>query len=214
MRHFFKDFLESFSYLIYTISVFIVLNKSKSIRKKVLFFYYLTVTLLLLVASFTKNPIVNNCIYNVFFFTTVCVFSYYFKSLLFINKTKRSLINFLFIINLILFISFDVVNHRLFEYNTHVYAITFLSIVVYALLYFEQVIRNVNELNLLHQFDFWLISGYLLYFLSSFFIILFYNNVEINQRAVLWSLQNIILFLSSVLTISGSIWIFYQKSLL
>lgn len=209
MRHFFKDVLEPFSYLIYTISVFIIWNRSKSIKRTVLFVYYLLAALLLTVACY-PNANINNLIYNIFFLITACVFSYYFKSILF-NKTKRNIIKFLLVINVILFIKSDILLHQQFNYNTDVYAITFLSIVIYALFYFDQLLRNVNELNLLHQFDFWLVSGYLLYFLSSFFIILFYYEVDINQRAVLWSLQNFILFLSSVLTLTGSLWIYHQK---
>ena len=45
--------------------------------------------------------------------------------------------------------------------------------------FFDQVLRNVSELNIHHQFDFWLASGYLMYFLSCFILILFYDNVEV-----------------------------------
>ena len=210
MRHFFKDVLEPFSYLIYAVSVFISLNSSRSIKRKVLFVYYLFATIVLFAACYTEEDRINKLIYNIFFFITISVFSYYFKSLLF-NRTKENIIIILFVINLFLFIRSDIIFRQVLEYNTDVYAITFVSIVVYTLFYFDQVISNVNELNPLHQFDFWLVSGFLLYFLSSFFIILFYYEVEVNQRAVLWSLQNIILFISSVLTLIGSSWIYYQK---
>lgn len=121
------------------------------------------------------------------------------------------IIAFVFITNLVLFIIYDLVPQGILKIHTPLYAITYMSIVIYALLYFEHLMRNVNELNLLHRFDFWLVSGYLLYFFSSFFIILFYDNVEVNERAILWSLQNVILFISSLLTMSGSIWIYHQK---
>jgi len=96
-------------------------------------------------------------------------------------------------------------------YNTPVYASTFISIVAYSLLYFDQVIRNVNELEILKQFDFWLVSGYLIYFLSSFFIIIFYDEVPLRHRAFLWSLQNMVLFISASLTFSGYLWITYKN---
>lgn len=210
MRHFFKDALEPLSYLIYAISVFIMLNKTKSVKKEVLFIYYLIATLLITIACYTPEDLVNRIIYNVFFFITISFFSWYFKSAV-ANKTKKIIINTVFFIHLAVFIKISLISHQLFEINNYVYAMTYLSIVVYALLYFDHVLRNVNELNLLHQFDFWLISGYLLYFLSCFFIILFYDNIEINQRAMLWSIQNIVLFISSVFTLSGSLWIRYQK---
>ena len=210
MKDFLKNALEPLSYLIYAISVFVMLHKTKSVKKEVLFVYYLVATLLITIACYTHHDMVNILTYNVFFFITVCFFSWYFKSVL-VSKPKKIVINIIFLINLAVFINISLVSHQLFGINNYVYAITYLSIVVYALLYFDHVLRNVNELNLLHQFDFWLVSGYLLYFLSCFFIILFYDNIEINQRAMLWSLQNIILFISSVFTLSGSLWIRYQK---
>lgn len=206
MSFFLKDILEPLSYLIYTVAVFLILLNSKLIKIKVLFVYYLSAALLLFEACSTANVGLNNMIYNLFFFTTISVVSYYFRSLSF-DKPKNIIISSLFFINVILFIKSNFIDQQFFQYNTGVYAITFLSIVIYALFYFDHVIRNVNELNLLHQFDFWLISGYLFYFLSSFFIILFYHNMNVAERGILWSLQNIILFLSSVLTLTGSLWI-------
>jgi hypothetical protein len=209
MRDFFKNALEPLSYLIYAVSVFIMRYKTKSAKKEVLFVYYLLATFLITTACY-KGELVNRLIYNFFFFISICFFSWYFKSLL-VNKTKRTVISIVFLIHLAVFIKISLISHQLSAINNYVYAATYLSIIVYALLYFDHVLRNVNELNLLHQFDFWLVSGYLLYFLSCFFIILFYDNIEVNQRAMLWSLQNIILFISSVFTLSGSLWIRYQK---
>lgn len=210
LRQIFKDTLEPFSYLIYAVSFFILLNKGFPRIKKILLIYYLISIPLISVGVFTKNMIVNHVVYNLFFFITICVLSFYFKSVVF-EKTRRSIINIVLFINVVLFAIYDLINGGISDINTFSYAVTYLSILIYALLYFEHLIRNVNELNLLLQFDFYLVSGYLLYFFSCFFIILFYDNVEIEERALLWSLQNIILFLSSMLTISGSLWIHHRK---
>ena len=210
MKDFFKNGLEPLSYLIYAISIFILLKRNKSIKKEVLFIFYLLAIILILVACYTTNMMLNRIIYNVYFFITVSVFSYYFKSLVSTNP-KKLIVTILFIMNLILFINICIISRQLFEINNYFYAIIYLTIVIYALLYFDDVLKNVNELKLLHQFDFWLVSGYLLYFLSCFFIIFFYENVDISLRATLWSLQNILLFLSSVLTLSASAWIYQKK---
>ena len=207
------NFLEPLSYLLYTFLTCYKYLSVKTFKIKVLFAYYLFATLLISYASFlvTEGNIDNNWIYNLFFFLTICVFSYYFHSILF-SKTKKYLVKFLFIINVGFFTYYDVLLKQLFEtYNNHVFAFCFLSIVVYSLLYFYQLIRNVSELNILYEFDFWLISGYLLYFLSCFFIILVYGHAGIGLRRVIWALQNIILFLSSVITITGNLWINYHR---
>ena len=187
-----------------------MLNKGTPRIKKILFIYYLVSIPLISIGVFTKNTFVNHVVYNVFFFITICILSFYFKSVVF-DKMRRSIINVVLIINAVLFVIYDLINGGLADINTLCYAVTYLSVLIYALLFFEHLIRNVNELNLLLQFDFYLVSGYLLYFFSCFFIILFYDNVEIDERAVLWSLQNVILFLSSILTISGSLWIHHRK---
>ena len=187
-----------------------MLRRNKSNKKEVLFIFYLVEIILILVACYTTNMMLNRIIYNVYFFITVSVFSYYFKSLVSTNP-KKLIVTILFIMNLILFINICIISRQLFEINNYFYAIIYLTIVIYALLYFDDVLKNVNELKLLHQFDFWLVSGYLLYFLSCFFIIFFYENIEVGLRGALWSLQNLILFLSSVLTLSASIWIYQKK---
>ncbi len=187
-----------------------MIREIKGTKALSLFSYYFFSTVILVISCCTKNDLFNKLIYNVFFLITICFFSYFFRSILF-DKTKRFAINIICIINVCLFTKFDFVLKKLYEVNTVVYAIAFLSIVIYSLLYFEQLISNVNESNLLYQFDFWLVSGYLIYFLGSFFIILFYNNVETDQRGIVWALQNIILFLSSAVALMGSLWIHYRR---
>ena len=206
MHQILKDALEPLSYLIYFITILLALKTNRSPQVMVLLFYYLLAIPLICSAVFIINVSRNVAIYNSFFFLTICVFSYYFHSILF-NSFRKVIIVIIFIINLGLFIGFDLLHGGLIKVHTPFYAITYLSVVIYSLVYFEQVMSNVSEMNLLLQFNFWLVSGYLLYYFGSFFIILFYDNVEINDRAIIWSLQNVILFISSVLTLSGSLWI-------
>lgn len=190
------------------------ISNDKTFRKKVLFCYYFAATLLIFYASLLAHYKTfgdNNWIYNLFFLLTITVFSYYFHQL-FYNKQKKIIVRLLFIINVCLFIYIDILLKRFFDQiSNYTSAFCFLSIVIYALLYFDQVIRNVSEVNILHQFNFWLVSGYLLYFLSCFFIILFYVYAGINGRRTIWTLQNIILFLSSVITLTGNLWIQYRR---
>jgi hypothetical protein len=160
---------------------------------------------------YTEKNFDNNWIYNLVFLLTMLVVSWYFRNLLF-SKTKKYIVSILTVINVAFFVYYDIFLAQFFnKYNNQVYAFCFLSIVFYSLLYFYQLIRNVTELNILHQFDFWLISGYLLYFLSCFFVILVYGHAHVDLRRVIWAIQNIILFLSSVITITGNLWINYHR---
>lgn len=209
MKEFLKNGLEPFSYFIYCIAVLINLRRNKSSKTIFLFLYYLLAVICITIACYTEEQ-VNRVLYNLFFFITICTLSYYFNKV-FITRLKKNITIIIFLLHLVIFAHTSLVSHKLYEINNSVYAITYLSIIIYALTYFDQLLRNVSEMNILHNLEFWLASGYLLYFLSCFFIILFYGNAEVDQRGILWSIQNIILFLSAVLTISGSIWINYQQ---
>ena len=207
MESFLKNFLEPLSYLIYAAILFIKLGRDKTFKKKVLFIYYICATFVLSAASFlvvyAPANIENNWLYNIFYLITICVLSYYFYKIL-NNRIKKYIIIFLLFVNVIFFVIIDIISGMFYQgFNEHVYAICFISIVVYCLLYFDQLLRNVSENNILYQFDFWLVSGYLIYFLGCFIIILFYRSVAIDQRGIIWSLQNIILFLSAAVTLTG-----------
>jgi hypothetical protein len=217
LETFLKTFLEPFSYFIYAVVFFLKLLNDSTYEEKVLFVYYLCATTLSLAASwvvvFTPETVMNNWLYNVLYFVNICVLSFYFYRLIH-TRLKKNIIIFLCIVNVVIFIIYDVVLGRFFsDYNQHVYSISFLSIVIYALFYFDQLLRNVSEINILHRFSFWLISGYLLYFLGCFFIILFYTTIPVLQRGFMWSLQNIILFVSSLIILTGYLRMHYLKKI-
>ncbi len=179
---FLKNFLEPLAYLVYVFLLLMSIDKRSPVTKKVLFVYYLVALFLTYYAnylSFTKTQGDNNYLYNLFFLITACVFSYYFYNL-FTARIRKMIALFLLLINLTLFIFYDIVSRKFAgTYNNYVTATCFLSIVVYSLLYFYQILKNVNELNILHEFNFWLISGYLglypaIYFISSVHFLLFY----------------------------------------
>ncbi len=210
---FFKNFLEPLAYLLYVFLLISSINKKSPVARKVLFIYYLVALILTYYAnylSFIKTSGDNNYLYNLFFFITISTFSYYFYNLL-ADKMVKIAVVLLFIINLSLFLIYDIINQQFHgTYNNYVNAICFLSIVVYSLLYFYQILNNVNELNILHKFNFWLISGYLFYFLGSFFIVLFYSEISKELRGVVWAFQNIILLTSALIALIGNLWIRYR----
>lgn len=208
-------FLEPFSYFIYTVTFIISIGWKKNV-KQFLLLYYAFSTVIIFYASllaYRKTLGDNNWLYNLFFLITVIALSYYFHETI-ANRCKKHLIQFILLVNILLFIWYDIILKKFWEeYNNYVVAFCFLSIVLYTFLYFHELITNVNEQSILLDFDFWLISGYLLYFLGAFFVILFYKNASVVQRSVLWGLHSGILFLSSVITLSGSLWMSYQKKL-
>lgn len=208
MRDFLKDGLEPLSYFFYSIAITLLLLSKRTFKVGVLLIYYLLGSIFITIACYTPSDNLNRVLYNIFFFLTVAVFSLYFILVL-ESKLKKIIVQIVLLIQFLSFLYVNFIVNKLAGINNYTYGFTYLTIIFYCLLYFEQVLSNVTELNILYQFDFWLIAGYLIYFLSCFFIILFYENVEVNQRALVWSLQNIILFLCSLTTLGGILWIIW-----
>ena len=211
-----NKFLEPFSYLIYSITLVISLHYQRSFNKTLLFLYYIFSTAVVFYASllaYYKTLGDNNWIYNLFFLVTIVVLSWYFHRVLF-GRGKKKVVKILLVVNILVFVWYNIVLKKFYGYyNNQVIAFCFLSVVAYSFLYFHQLINNVNEQSILLDFNFWLISGYLLYFLGAFFVILFYQNAAVSQRGFVWGLQSFILFLSAVITLSGILWIRNQKKL-
>lgn len=214
MRDFLKNILEPLAFLIYTLAMIISLRKDRSGRQQVLLVHYIIATGLFCYATYLERTNGdNNWIYNTFHFLNICGLSAYFL-LVIGNAVKKLVIKWLWVFNVCTFILFDVLMQRFLTYNPTVYAISSLSIIIYCLMFFHHIIQNVREANILTQIDFWLISGYLLYFLSSFFVIILYTSVLVNLRAHVWAIQNIILVFSALITLTGTLWMetYKQKS--
>lgn len=213
---FLKNFLEPLSYLVYFFLLMITTTKTSPLRLKVLLIYYVSAVVITYYASFLSYVKImgdNNYLYNLFFFITICTFSYYFYSIL-NSKVKKYIVLILLVFNVLLFIRYDVVSAQFFNtYNNYVTATCNITILTYSLLYFHKLISNVSEQNILEDFNFWLVSSYLIYFLGAFFIIFAYKEKNESQRAIIWSFQNVILFTSALVALTGNLWIKYHRKL-
>ena len=207
MEEFLKSFLEPVSYLIYAVVVYYFSKKDRSAKIKLLLGYYLFASIVLSIGQFVVD---NNWVYNVFFFITLNLFSYFFYHVLYLPNDKKIVLA-LYTCNASLFFINDVVLRQLWQENNYMRSFYFFTIILYSLLFLYETIKDVNETNILERFEFWLISGYLLYFLGSLCIVLYYKYPTLAQRAELWILQNLILFCSSLITGAGTLWLMKQK---
>lgn len=203
----FKNFLEPFAYLIYTLIFVLRIKREKIFEEKILLVFYIVATVILTISSlivlYPLQDVDNNWMYNVVYFINVCILSWYFYRIL-QTRLKRIFVLIALTINALVFIIYDILLwHFIGSYNGYVYAICYISIVVYSFMYFNQLLANVTEKSILSDFNFWLVSGYLLYFLGSFIIILLYRTVDIDNSGNVWAMQNIILFLSALITLVG-----------
>ncbi|HVZ96641.1 MAG TPA: hypothetical protein VG847_07185 [Chitinophagaceae bacterium] len=145
----------------------------------------------------------NNWIYNTVHFINICVLSWYFYHLL-QTKLKKGFVWVALVVNVAVFIVYDLILHRFIStYNGYVYAICYICLVAYSFMYFNQLLNNISEKSILNNFNFWLVSGYLINFLGSFIIILLYRTVDYDDTGNVWAMQNIILFLCSIITFVG-----------
>ena len=211
-----SNFLEPFSYFIYAGLFISVVRSGKDLKKIVLLSYYLFASGVLFYACLLSHVGTwgdNNWLYNLFFLVTIIVLSFYFHQILLSGK-KKTAVKIIISINLIQFVLYDIVRkHFHFTYNYNVVAFCFLSIIIYCFLFFHQLITNVSERSILHNFDFWLVAGYLFYFLGAFFVILFYSNTPVGHRRLIWGVQNIILLLSSLITLCGNLWMVSKRKI-
>ena len=211
MRSLLMNELEPVAYLIYMLAVLLQLKHHRSFRYTVLAVYYAICAVILYIGIVFSE--INNWTYNILFFANILVLSKYYLEL-FVGKIKKKIIISCCIFNALLFIYINIISFKYNDYNNYVYAISFITIVLYSLLYLHQLLINLKEESLLLNFDFWLVCAYLLYFLGAFIIILFYNYTNDHiARGDLWVMHNTILFTCSVFTMFISLQILKKNNL-
>ncbi len=211
MRYFLKELLEPIAYLIYCIILLATYRVKKTLPYKSLAFYYAFATLLLFLANAENNAgILSDWNYNVMFLVNICVLSYYYYGLCTARHQRQFILNSCGA-NVLVFIYFDIINGQFQSYNNYVYAFAFICVIVYSLFYYRNVLHQVSEENILHKFDFWLVSANFVYFLGAFIIVLIYNDTELSIHGDLWGIQSIVLFISSLIALMGYLAIIRKK---
>jgi hypothetical protein len=204
MRFFCKEFLEPVAYFIYAMVFCSLAFKNKERKYKMLFLYYSVVTVLMFTASIVDvmdgN---NNFIYNfIYLLTNFIIGRYYY--LTFEAPIKKKIVILACALSSFIFLYILVIKYNFSNiFNGYANGAIFLTIVIYCFLYFHQLLTSIKEGDLLHSFDFWICCSYLLYFLSAFFIIIYYESTDEYKRANLWILQSVILFISSLVLVRG-----------
>lgn len=211
----FRSFLwhssESLAFLIYTIAFFYYASKiNKQLHYWGVAFYYLAATVLITRASLRLGgDSSNNFYYNLLYPTMSVGLGYYFFSLL--QAWWKKIIAIISGITTLVYY-FSNLDERYFDSIGHVIASA--GIVLLIFLYLQQLISNVTEEPLSHNFDFWFVCIQLMYQLGSFAIFLSYNYFTYQFFAAgdgkrklsimlgdLWLIHNIILFIGALITV-------------
>jgi hypothetical protein len=214
--------LEPLSYTIFSFAFLLRLKVDKQLKVKILLIYYLFAAVSFGYASWLvyKNQN-NNWIYNLSLLPAFIAMGYYFHET-FYSRSNKGLVKLVVTFSVVYFLVSTIIYGYSRIIDSIGYALLSITISFLSFVYFYQLLKYVNEYNVWANFDFWLVSSYLLYFLGSFFIFLLYSNLTYNildtytleQRkmlTILWSVHNVLLFLSSVTTLVSSIWIIYRS---
>lgn len=217
MDTFLKSFLEPLSCLIYCITLGREYYWHHVKRNGVLCIYYLAATIILSYASYLGlHYLDNNWLYTINYLLSAFVFAYYFTGIL-SKKNNKIIIFLLFGITILTFLYTTIVFPKSY-FNSIGAAGFFLATVISSFIFYRELLSRPSEKNILLNFDIWLISGYILYFLGSFFIILTYdyfsNRFNYEQELILgnlWAVQNCLFFIASIITLSSHLWIAYRN---
>jgi len=186
--------------------------------------YYLTATLLMVKATwFTDRNGSNIGVYHILFLVASIFFATYFYKIL-LGKWKKIICISIGVGEILYFIFDNILFGNTQLFNSTAYAILSTGIVIMIFLFLYQILTHVSEESLTLNFDFWFVSSLLIYHLGAFIIFLSFGyltrqiltpeNYSHENRAMLtklWGVHNVLLFLSSFLTLGSAAWISYRK---
>jgi hypothetical protein len=199
--------------------------KNRTPGTKLLAVFYLLAATLQVAASMvvilkTKT---NIWMYETVAFLTAAFISHHFYRLLQAPKKKKAVIV-LFSIYLVYVVIRQITIEGTRLFDSFGYSILSASIAVYVFMYFHQLLQKVSEVSILKDLNFWLASGYLFYYVGSFIIFVSYyyftslviktlTKAESALLTSLWGLHNVLLFISALSLLIGSVWINSRRKL-
>ena len=225
MFPFITNYLEPVAFLVYVIALFIHYRNNKTIDIKLLLIFYLMATVLLLSASLEVKFIDDN---NIWMYDLAALCTSIFLGLYFYRLFQASLKQKTVILLTAIYLVYVIIRELTLEgvrlFDSIGYSLISASIAVYVFMYYGQVLRNVTTKNILKEFNFWLASGFLFYYVGCFFIFVSYyyftlkyladQTKEIsNLLTALWGVHNVLLFISALSLLIGTVWINSHKKL-
>lgn len=173
-------------------------------------------------ASLHVSTQVNNIwMYNIVLLAAILAIGFYTYILLH-SVQKRTVVLVLVSGTVLYFVVRNFLLWHLFEIDSIGFVLLSISVTVFSFMYFHQILNRVTEAPAFYDFDSWLIAGYLLYYLGSFFIFLCFNyftyKITLQNRmedrvllTTLWGVHNVFLFFSAAITLMGSVWTTYRN---
>jgi hypothetical protein len=214
--------LEPISYLMLSIALYFFSKKDHRAKIKILIAYSFIVSIILFkstVIELSNNITTYNLLQLVTFFT---IGIYYHQTILL--KWKKRVIAGLCILDIFYYLINNIWLGNNSVFDSIGYVFLSVGVMMMIFLYLHQLLTNVTEEPLSQNFDFWFSASQMIYHLGAFAIFLSFNyltkkilNSELysrDNRAVLgwlWGAHNVLLFLSTLITIGGILWISSRK---
>lgn len=222
LRNLLVNYLEPLAYLLYLVAVWFYGRKKGDNRLRPLRLYYFLAFGLMITASllieFDRS---TTLYYHIHAFFTIWFLGLYFRGLLHSRFQKNTVLALILATTVYMVVKTLVLKEtRLFD--SIGYSMISAFVVLFVFLYFHQELRNVKDKNILDDINFWLSSGFLIYFLGSFIIFLTYHYFTLQILATytqaerdvltnLWGLHNCLLFVGALSLLGGSLWIIYRN---
>ncbi len=193
-----------------------------SIRYKIVSIFLLTISILAVSISVQKG-VSNSLQYSlIYLFNTFCWCSFFY--LIYDTNLKKILAVIIAALTLLYFIYKNILLEFDLIFDSLGQVISSIGIVIFVFLFLNQILSNVKSDPISNNFDFWIASSMLIYHLGAFGIFLtfnhftskildtpFYNKENREILTYLWGVHNVLLFLASLLTWVGVLWIVYRR---
>jgi len=221
LKYLISFLLEPSACFLYWIAVsYCLWRVDRSLRFKIIWVYYLLSSIILVKILFTRG---NTHLYSVLYLVTSLGFGSYFRAL-FQSVVKRRIAVSTGFITLLYYSvkTFILGSERALDSIGFVISST--GIIVLIFIYLYELMTHVKEDSLSQNFDFWFICSQLMYHLGAFGIFLTFNHLTSkildtehysaknrDLLTYLWGVHNVLLFLGSLLTWFGILWIVSRR---
>lgn len=202
--------------------LFFIWKKDRSVHYKIVSGFLLLISTIAVSVSLQKG-VSNSLQYSLIYLLNTCCWCSFFY-LIYDTKLKKILAATIAVITLSYFVHKNIVLDFDLIFDSLGQVISSVGIVILVFLFLNQILSNIKTDPLSNNFDFWMASSMLIYHLGAFGIFLtfnhftnkildtpFYNKENRQILTYLWGVHNVLLFLASLLTWVGVLWIVYRR---
>jgi|GEM_PF-2372006 len=189
------DIIGPLSVLLFTLILALNKRRISSFSNRILIAFVLAQLILNAIAAYLQSERINNLgVYHLNCLISLVIFSWYFMKVIRQKKIVSLGLIIFFILDFILLLT----GHPFKMFPSYQYALSSFILVLYGLLLLNTIIEQIPTFSILSLKEFWITTGVLTYFGSSFLVFISYHYFsEVLPRNVyiLWQVHNVFLAL-------------------